>query len=109
MQWQSREDVIFPDNWIYIHSPDVKVGRIQKFGSWFPYLVKEDRTCLGLEFFLNVGDEMWRRQDEELVDQAKRELDQLSLVRPEQVERGFVVHMPKAIRFTTLATRRMSS
>src|SRR5581483_5278034 len=46
----------FPDNWIYIHSPDVKVGRIQNFGSWSPFLVKDGRTCLGLEYFVFEGD-----------------------------------------------------
>jgi protoporphyrinogen oxidase len=99
------EEVGFPDNWIYIHSPDVKVGRIQNFGSWSPYLVKEGRTCLGLEFFVNVGDETWRRSDEELVEQAKRELHRLGLVQPEQVERGFVVRMPKAYPFYDSAYR----
>ncbi len=49
----------FPDNWIYIHSPDVKVGRIQNFGSWSPYLVKDGNTCLGLEYFVFEGDELW--------------------------------------------------
>jgi protoporphyrinogen oxidase len=53
------EKGIFPDNWIYIHSPEVKVGRIQNFGSWSPYLVKEGRTCLGLEYFVFEGDDTW--------------------------------------------------
>ena len=68
------EEYCFPDNWIYIHSRDVQVGRIQNFGSWSPYLVKEGRTCLGLEFFVFEGDEMWTKPDEELVEQGKREL-----------------------------------
>ncbi|HSP37967.1 MAG TPA: NAD(P)/FAD-dependent oxidoreductase [Frankiaceae bacterium] len=93
------ESVGFPDNWIYIHSPEVEVGRIQNFGSWSPYLVKEGKTCLGLEFFVNVGDATWNRSDEDLLAQAKRELDLLGLVKPEQVERGFVVRMPKAYPF----------
>ena len=46
----------FPDTWIYIHDPEVKVGRVQNFGSWSPYLVKEGRTCLGLEFFVQEGE-----------------------------------------------------
>ena len=45
----------FPDTWIYIHDPDVKVGRVQNFGSWSPYMVKEGRTCLGLEFCVQRG------------------------------------------------------
>ncbi|MCP4924061.1 MAG: FAD-dependent oxidoreductase, partial [bacterium] len=49
------EEKGFPDNWIYIHSEEVKVGRVQNFGQWSPYLVKEGRTCLGLEYFVNIG------------------------------------------------------
>jgi protoporphyrinogen oxidase len=90
------EEFGFPDNWIYIHSPEVNVGRIQNFGSWSPYLVKEGRTCLGLEYFVSVGDELWDSRDEDLIELAKRELASLGLVDPEQVERGFVVRMPKA-------------
>jgi protoporphyrinogen oxidase len=93
------ESAGFPDNWIYIHSPEVGVGRIQNFGTWSPYLVKEGRTCLGLEFFVSVGDETWNRKDEDLVEQAKRELGILGLVDPSLVERGFVVRMPKAYPF----------
>jgi protoporphyrinogen oxidase len=100
------ESVGFPDNWIYIHSPEVEVGRIQNFGSWSPYLVKEGKTCLGLEFFVNVGDDTWNRSDEDLLAQAKRELDFLGLVKPEQVERGFVVRMPKAYPFYDASYKR---
>jgi protoporphyrinogen oxidase len=86
----------FPDNWIYIHDPGVKVGRIQNFGSWSPYLVKEGRTCLGLELFVNEGDATWSKPDEELVEQGKRELEQLGLADSSKVEAGYVVRMPKA-------------
>lgn len=86
----------FPDNWIYIHSPGVRVGRIQNFGSWSPYLVKEGRTCLGLEFFVNEGDDLWSMPDEDLVKLGTRELEQLDLVTPGSVESGYVVRMPKA-------------
>ena len=86
----------FPDNWIYVHSPDVKLGRIQNFGSWSPYLVKEGRTCLGLEYFVFEGDELWSSPDEELVELGKRELATLGLVDPGKVEAGYVVRMPKA-------------
>ena len=86
----------FPDNWIYIHSPDVAVGRIQNFGAWSPYLVKDGRTCLGLEYFVFEGDEMWNKPDAELVAQATRELGVLGLVEADSVESGYVVRMPKA-------------
>jgi UDP-galactopyranose mutase len=90
------EEAGFPDNWIYIHAPDVKMGRIQNFGSWSPYLVKEGRTCLGLEYFVFEGDELWCAPDDELVKLGTSELAKLGLVRPEQVEAGYVVRMPKA-------------
>jgi protoporphyrinogen oxidase len=86
----------FPDNWIYIHTPGVNVGRIQNFGSWSPFLVKEGRTCLGLEFFVNEGDELWSMADEDLVRLATAELEQLGLVEPGRVETGYAVRMPKA-------------
>ncbi|MEZ5141929.1 MAG: NAD(P)/FAD-dependent oxidoreductase [Acidimicrobiales bacterium] len=66
------EEAGFPDNWIYVHSPDVQVGRIQNFGSWSPYLVKEGRTCLGLEYFVFEGDELWSSPDEELIELGTR-------------------------------------
>ena len=93
------EEYGFPDTWIYIHDPDVEVGRIQNFGSWSPYLVKDGRTCLGLEFFVQEGDEMWTKSDADLVEQAKRELQHLGLVDPSKVEDGYVVRMPKAYPF----------
>ncbi len=90
------EEAGFPDNWIYIHSPEVRVGRIQNFGSWSPFLVKDGRTCLGLEYFVDEGDETWETDDDALVELATRELEQLGLVDADRVERGFVVRMPKA-------------
>jgi protoporphyrinogen oxidase len=86
----------FPDTWIYIHDPEVEVGRVQNFGSWSPYMVKEGRTCLGLEFFVNEGDVMWTKSDAELVEQAKRELEHLGLCDASKVEAGYVVRVPKA-------------
>src|SRR5687767_4865324 len=93
------EEYSFPDNWIYVHSKEVQVGRIQNFGSWSPYLVKEGRTCLGLEFFVFEGDETWNKPDAELIEQGKRELGILGLVDPTKVEAGYVVRMPKAYPF----------
>jgi UDP-galactopyranose mutase len=90
------ESAGFPDNWIYIHSPTVKVGRIQNFASWSPYLVKDGKTCLGLEYFVFEGDETWSASDEELIRLGTRELVELGLIRASQVEQGFVVRMPKA-------------
>ena len=86
----------FPDNWIYIHSPGVKVGRIQNFGSWSPFLVKDGRTCLGLEYFVNEGDALWTMADPDLVRMATGELERLGLIQPGRVEAGYAVRMPKA-------------
>ncbi len=86
----------FPDNWIYIHSPDVKVGRIQNFGSWSPYMVKDGRTCLGMEYFVFEGDDLWTREDDELIALGTNELAAIGLVDPADVESGYVVRMPKA-------------
>ena len=90
------EDAGFPDNWIYIHDPDVAVGRVQNFGSWSPYMVKDGRTCLGLEYFVFEGDEMWNTPDADLVELGKRELAALGLCDPSRVEAGYVVRTPKA-------------
>ncbi|MGH9093629.1 MAG: NAD(P)/FAD-dependent oxidoreductase [Acidimicrobiales bacterium] len=90
------EEFGFPDNWIYIHDPDVLVGRIQNFGRWSPHMVKEGRTCLGLEYFVFEGDDMWTKSDADLIAQGKAELAQLGLVDPARVEAGHVVRMPKA-------------
>jgi len=86
----------FPDNWIYIHAQDVKVGRIQNFGTWSPYMVKDGRTCLGLEYFVFEGDELWSAPDDELVALATAEIDRLGLVAAADVEAGYVVRVPKA-------------
>ncbi len=90
------ESASFPDNWIYIHSPDVHVGRIQNFGSWSPYLVKDGRTCLGLEYFVFEGDSLWMMADDALGKLAEEELIRLNLAEPGQVEASYVVRMPKA-------------
>jgi protoporphyrinogen oxidase len=91
-----RADV-FPDNWIYIHDPSVKVGRIQNFKNWSPDMVPDQsKTCLGLEYFCFEGDGMWTSTDEELIDRARNELAQLGICAPEQVFDGVVVRQPKA-------------
>ncbi|MDG2427859.1 MAG: NAD(P)/FAD-dependent oxidoreductase [Acidimicrobiales bacterium] len=90
-----REDG-FPNNWIYVHAPDVKVGRVQNFGQWSPHLVKDGRTCLGLEYFVTEGDKLWVADDLDLVELAKAEMAHLGLLDPARVEAGYVVRMPKA-------------
>jgi hypothetical protein len=88
---------VFPDNWIYIHEPEVRVGRIQNFKNWSPDMVPDpSKTSLGLEYFCNEGDEVWTKPDADLIEQAKREIDRIGLVRYEDVEDGCVVRVPKA-------------
>ncbi len=88
---------LFPDNWIYIHSPEVKVGRIQNFGNWSKHLLGDpDKSCLGLEYFCFEGDGLWESRDEDLIALAAKEVDQLGLARANLVVDGTVVRMPKA-------------
>ena len=90
------EDV-FPDNWIYIHEPGVRVGRIQNYRSWSPWMVPDpDTACVGLEYFCFEGDDLWSMDDDDLVALATRELDQLGLAPAAKVRRGYVVRVPKA-------------
>jgi protoporphyrinogen oxidase len=92
-----RDAEVFPDNWIYIHSPDVKVGRVQNFKNWSPEMVPDpSTTSLGLEYFVNEGDELWSAPDEKLVEQGEAEMIRLGLIRPDTVIDGTVVRMPKA-------------
>jgi UDP-galactopyranose mutase len=93
----------FPDNWIYIHATDVEVGRIQNYGSWSPYLVKDGRTCLGLEYFVFEGDAMWNMPDDELIALGTRELVHLGLAAEGDVEHGYVVRVPKAYPYYDFA------
>ena len=88
---------VFPDNWIYIHDPRVRVGRIQNFKNWSPDMVPDSRwTCLGLEYFCFVNDGLWSTSDAELVALATRELETIGLVQPGLVRDGAVVRVPKA-------------
>jgi len=88
---------LFPDTWIYIHDSDVKVGRIQNFKNWSPFMVPDpNKTCLGLEYFCFEGDSLWNTPDDKLIELAKGELETLGLVNKNDVEDGIVVRMPKA-------------
>jgi protoporphyrinogen oxidase len=89
-------ETAFPDNWIYVHAPEVHVGRVQNFGSWSPGLVKDGWTCLGLEYFVFEGDPLWEATDDELVALATHELAELGLADASMVQAGYVVRMPKA-------------
>jgi protoporphyrinogen oxidase len=87
----------FPDNWIYIHSPEVRLGRIQNFISWSPFMIPElEKTCFGLEYFVNENDDLWSMTDADLIAFAAKELEILGLVPALEVVKGYVVRVPKA-------------
>lgn len=88
---------IFPDNWIYIHTPRVFVGRIQNFKNWSKDMVPDqEMTSLGMEYFVSEGDELWTMPDDQLLDLARKELKYLNLAEPEEVVDGAVTRMRKA-------------
>lgn len=86
----------FKDTWMYIHSPEVKMGRVQCFKNWSPAMVPgEDVSSLGLEYFCSEGDELWESGDEELIELGKKEVDELSLADSSSVFDAFVIRTPK--------------
>ena len=89
---------LFPDNWIYIHQPGVRVLRIQNFKSWSPYMVPEGSTdaSVGMEYFCFEGDELWNTDDDELVKMAGQEIERLHLAKADSVKFGFVERVHKA-------------
>jgi protoporphyrinogen oxidase len=92
-----KKKEVFPDNWIYIHDPGVKLGRIQNFKNWSPYMVPDhEKTCLGLEYFCFEGDALWSMTDRELIELGEKEIAELGLVKAGDVVDGKVVRMPKA-------------
>lgn len=88
---------VFPDNWLYIHEPELKVGRIQNFKNWSSDMIPDnEKTCLGLEYFCLEGDELWNMPDQELVAFGIRELNTIGLVNDVAIEDGTVFRAPKA-------------
>ena len=87
----------FPDNWIYVHSPEVQVGRIQNFRSWSPDMVPDpSKASLGLEYFCSEGDALWTMPDAELIRLGKEELERIGLARVSEISDGCVFRVPKA-------------
>lgn len=87
-----------PDDWIYIQEQEVKLGRLQIFNNWSPYLVKdyENTLWLGLEYFCNENDDMWNMKDEAFIDFAKKELVRIKIIKEDDVLDGCIVRVPKA-------------
>jgi protoporphyrinogen oxidase len=86
----------FPDNWIYIHDPGTRAGRVQNFGAWSTDMVKPGTTCLGVEYFCFEGDDIWEMSDTDAVALAKEELGRIGLLDPAKVIDGVKVRVPKA-------------
>ncbi len=86
-----------PDNWIYVQESEVKVGRLQIFNNWSPAMVADPaRIWLGMEYFCQEGDAMWRSPDADLTALAVAELERLGIARPDALKDSVVVRMPKA-------------
>lgn len=87
----------FDDNWIYIHSPDVQVGRIQNFRAWSEEMVPDpDKASIGMEYFCHEGDGLWNKADSDLIQQATEELERLGLANAGSVVDGTVIRQRKA-------------
>lgn len=87
---------IVPDNWIYIQEPDVKVGRLQVFNNWSPYLVSEEQNVwVGMEYFVNEGDELWNKPEEEMAEFGISELAKIGIIDPEDVLDSTIIHVKK--------------
>jgi predicted dehydrogenase/protoporphyrinogen oxidase len=86
----------FPDNWIYLHDPETRAGRVQNYGAWSDGMVPPGTTCLGVEYFCFEGDDIWNMPDAEAVDFAKAEMARVGLLDPDLVVDGVKVLVPKA-------------
>jgi protoporphyrinogen oxidase len=86
----------FPDNWIYIHDPGTRAGRVQNFGAWSEDMVVPGTTCLGVEYFCFEGDDIWEMPDADAVELAKNELARIGLIDPDKVVDGVKIRVPKA-------------
>jgi protoporphyrinogen oxidase len=88
---------VFPDNWLYIHSPEVNMGRIQNYKNWSPEMIPDpSRTSLGLEYFVSKQDDLWSWESARLIELGIQECAQIGLLDPREVEDGTVVRMAKA-------------
>lgn len=85
------------DNWIYVQETDVKVGRLQLFNNWSPYLVADrNKVWIGMEYFVNEGDDLWNAEDEKFCDFAVNELEQIGVIEKEDVLDTTVFRIQKA-------------
>jgi protoporphyrinogen oxidase len=89
-------EVPFPDNWIYLHDPATRAGRVQNFGAWSESMVRPGTGCLGVEYFCSAEDEIWQMPDTGAVSLAISELASIGLIDPSQVVDGVKVRVPRA-------------
>lgn len=88
---------LFPDNWIYVHSPDLKMGRITNFRNWAPQLYNDEKkSILAIEYWCDEGSDMWELSDEKFIALASSEIHSTKLVEPERIEDGFVYRVSKS-------------
>jgi protoporphyrinogen oxidase len=91
-----KDGSLLKDNWIYIQEPDVTVGRLQIFNNWSPWLVGDpEKVWIGLEYFCNETDPIWKLSDEEMSRLAIEEISRIGILKAEDVEDSHVVHVPK--------------
>lgn len=88
---------LVPDSWIYIQERDVKVGRLQIFNNWSPYMVADiEKVWIGLEYFCNEGDELWEMKDEDFIEFAINELHSIDIIDKKEVLDSTIIRMIKA-------------
>lgn len=87
-----------PDTWIYIQERDVKIGRLQVFNNWSPYMVKdyENTVWIGLEYFCSEGDELWQMPQQQFIDMAIRELEHIGIIKADGVKDAVRIKVKKA-------------
>lgn len=87
-----------PDNWIYIQEGNVRVGRVQIFNNWSPYMVKDSKNTqwIGLEYFVNEGGDLWVMDDKDLIELGITEMEKIGMIKREDILDGCVLRMPKA-------------
>ncbi len=99
----TKRSHVFPDNWIYIHSPELKVSRMQNFKNWSSAMVPDQsRTSLGLEYFVQKGDELWNAPDEDIINLGLDECIKMGFLNGNELEDGQVIRMRYAYPVYTI-------
>jgi protoporphyrinogen oxidase len=104
---ETSDSNFFPDQWIYIHSPNLKTGRITNFKNWVPNINKNKKnTILCLEYWCNYEDKMWTANDQDLIDLATHEIYETKLVKINSVTNGKVIRIPKCYPIYSLGYKK---